>query len=70
MLAGDVTTDGGVVHLVGGGEGEDVRGARHTPGGGAGAVADGELLKVQPGENMINMTIMVGQVVRWSGHLI
>ena len=48
MLAGDVATDGGVVHLAGRGEGEDVRGARHTPGGGGGAVAQTELVKVQP----------------------
>ena len=47
MLAGDVATDGGVVHLVGGGEGEDVRGARHTPGGGAGAVAQTQLVEVK-----------------------
>ena len=48
MLPGDVATDGGVVHLAGRGEGEDVRGARHAPGGGGGAVAKTELVKVQP----------------------
>ena len=48
MLAGDVATYGGVVHLAGGGEGEDVRGARHTPGGRGGAVAQTELIIVQP----------------------
>ena len=48
MLAGDVATHGGVVHLAGGGEGEDVRGARHAPGGRGGAVAQTELIKVQP----------------------
>ena len=48
VLAGDVATDGGVVHLAGRGEGEDVRGARHAPGGGGGAVAQTELVKVQP----------------------
>ena len=48
MLAGDVATHGGIVHLAGRGEGEDVGGARHTPGGGGGAVAQTELVKVQP----------------------
>ena len=48
VLAGDVATHGGVVHLAGGGEGEDVRGARHAPGGRGGAVAQTELIKVQP----------------------
>ena len=48
VLAGDVATHGGVVHLAGGGEGEDVRGARHAPGGRGGAVAQTELVEVQP----------------------
>ena len=48
MLAGDVTTHAGVVHLAGGGEGEDVRAARHAPCGRGGAVAQTELIKVQP----------------------
>ena len=48
VLAGDVATHRGVVHLVGGGEGEDVRGARHAPGGRGGAVAQTELVEVQP----------------------
>ena len=48
VLPGDVATHGGIVHLAGRGEGEDVGGARHTPGGGGGAVAQTELVKVQP----------------------
>ena len=47
MLLRYVPTHGGVLDLVGCREAEDIRGARHTPGGGAGAVTDGELLKVQ-----------------------
>ena len=43
-----VPAHGRVLNLVGCGEAEHIRGARHTPGGGAGAVADSELLKVQP----------------------
>ena len=48
VLSSDVTADGGIRHLVGGGEREDVRGARHAARGGGGAVADGELCEVQP----------------------
>ena len=47
MLAGDVPTHGGIVHLVGGGEGEDVRGPRHAASGRARAVAEAELVKVE-----------------------
>ena len=47
MLAGDVPTHGGIVHLVGGGDGEDVRGARHAASRRARAVAEAELVKVE-----------------------
>ena len=48
VLPGDVAAHGGVGHLVGGGEGEHVRAARHAPRRRARAVADSELVKVQP----------------------
>ena len=48
MLARHIPTHGRIVHLVGSGEGEDVRGPRDTARGTGGAVANTELVKVQP----------------------
>ena len=48
VLPRDVAAHRGVGHLVGGGEGEHVRAARHAPRRRARAVADRELVKVQP----------------------
>ena len=48
MLSGNIATHGRVGHLVGRGEGEDVRGAGDAARGAGGAVADGELVEVEP----------------------
>ena len=53
MLSSHIPANRGIVHLVGSGEGEDVGGAGDTARGTGGAVADAELVKVQP--NLTNI---------------
>ena len=59
VLPGDVAAHRGVGHLVGGGEGEHVRAARHAPRRRARAVADSELVKVQPDLEYVNIVDIV-----------
>ena len=70
VLPGDVAAHGGVGHLVGGGEGEHVRAARHAPRGRARAVADSELVKVQPDLEDVKRRYVILRYCRYCRYLV
>ena len=70
VLPGDVAAHGGVGHLVGGGEGEHVRAARHAPRGRARAVADRELVKVQPDLEDVKRRYVILRYCRYCRYLV
>ena len=70
VLPGDVAAHRGVGHLVGGGEGEHVRAARHAPRRRARAVADRELVKVQPDLEDVKRRYVILRYCRYCRYLV
>ena len=70
VLPRDVAAHRGVGHLVGGGEGEHVRAARHAPRRRARAVADSELVKVQPDLEDVKRRYVILRYCRYCRYLV